>query len=137
MNRIVSSAALIIAGVVTSLLTDNFIVSILICSMLGLLLNREIIIKRDAAYDDPSIDPSEFHGRFQTLKDHVTSHDYDYPIYEDTVLDSVFIDTEGQLWCLGLESLEWYRQVGDKWEKDIPSHKMILVSESEIIEKST
>ncbi len=50
---------------------------------------------------------------------------------------SVFIDAEGHIWSLGLESLEWYLLDDDEWIRNEPQYKMIMVSESEFLETET
>lgn len=134
MNRIITSIVLILSGVVISYLTGNIIVSLVGCSIIGLVLNREIFSSGKSDISEIGVYPDEYHQRFQILKDHVSVHDYDYDIYEDTVQDSIFIDTDGKVWSLGLDTLDWNQLSGDNWIRAEPMKKMILVSEAEFME---
>ena len=134
MNRIITSLVLIVSGVVISFLTGNIIVSIVGCSFIGLVLNRELFSSGKRDISEIGVYPNEYLNRFRALKDHVSVHDYDYVIYEDTVQDSIFIDTDGKVWSLGLETLDWYKLIGDDWIGEEPTNKMILVSETEFME---
>ena len=86
---------------------------------------------------DTGIPSSEYLQGFQTFKEYVNIHDYHYDDYKYTVVDSVFIDAEGHIWSLGLESLEWYLLDDDEWIRNEPQYKMIMVSESEFLETET
>ena len=134
MNSIISSIVLLVSGIIISFLTSNVLFSIIGCSIVGLLLNRELFLSGGDEYSDPWIYPSEYFQGYQTYKEYVIVHDYHYSDYEDTVLDSVFIDTEGQIWSLGLESLDWYQLVDNEWIRKEPHYKMKRISESEFLE---
>ena len=119
---------------VISFLTGNILVSIVGCSIIGLVLNREIVLPEKIDFSEIGVSPSEYHQRFQTLKEHVSVLDYDLDVYEDTVHDSVFLDTDGKLWSLGIDTLEWYQLINDEWMRAEPINKMILFSEAELTE---
>lgn len=132
MNKAISAIVLIVTGLVISYLMSNILISIVVCSILGLLLNREIFSSINEEPINQGILPSEYHQRFQDFKEFLNVYDYYNELYEDTVLDSLFIDSKGILWCLGVESLDWYQNEGDIWVKNEPQNRMILVSESEL-----
>ena len=134
MNIIASLIILFVSGVVLRFLIGNIIVSIVGCSLIGLLINREIFSNGKSDISEIYEFPDEYLKRFQILKEHVATHDYDYPIYEDRVLDSVFIDTDGEFWSLGLDTLDWYKLSGNVWLRAKPMNKMILVSEAKFME---
>ena len=136
MNRIISSLVLVVTGVVFNFLTGNILVSVIGCSLLGLMLNQKIFSQGKRDKTDLGIYPEEYLNRFQTLKDYVKIHDSNYEVYEDTVLDSVFIDKEGKIWSLGLETLDWYQLIVDDWVRAEPKKKMILLSETELTESA-
>jgi hypothetical protein len=134
MNKAVSFSIFIISGVVLSFLTGNIAVSIVGCSIVGLLINREIFSSGNNLISEIGDNPDAFLSRFQALKSHVIDHDYDHHIYEETVQDSVFIDAEGEVWSLELDTLDWYQLSDNAWTRAEPMNKMILVSETEFME---
>ena len=134
MNKLVSLIILLVSGVVLRFLTGNIIVSIVGCSIIGIVLNREIFSAGKSKISEIGDYPDVFLSRFQNLKAHVTVHDYDYPIYEETVQDSILFDTEGKLWSLELDTLDWYQLSEDVWIQAEPMNKMILVSETVFME---
>ncbi len=136
MNRIISSLVLVVTGAALNFLTGNILVSVIGCSLLGLMLNQEIFSQGKSDKTDLGIYPEEYLNRFQTLKDYVKIHDSNYEVYEDAVLDAVFIDKEGKIWSLGLETLDWYQLIADDWIRAEPKKKMILLSETELTEST-
>ena len=137
MNRVISSIVLLVSGVIISYLSSNILFSVIGCSVISLILNRELFMSGGDNFFDSGIPSSEILQGFQTFKDYVNIHDYQYDDYKDTVVDSVFIDAGGHIWSLGLESLEWYLLVDDEWIRNEPQYKMIMVSESEFFEMET
>ena len=135
MSKITYAFMMLVAGVGINYLTGNIIFSFIGCSLIGLGFNAKRIIqsKKTSKFEksELGLSPKEYLNKFKLLKDHVTLHDYDYDMYKNTVYDSIFIDTDGIIWSLGLETLEWYQLKNDNWIRAEPKNKMILINKAE------
>jgi len=140
MGKILYGATMILAGIVIIYFTGNIVYSFLGCLLIGFVFNAKNFFskkKEDQNKEDLSdymLSPREYLNNFNKLREYVNSDKNYYDDYEYRVTDSIFIDTENNIWSLELETHNWYKYEGSNWIKAEPKNDMIIISKNQILE---
>lgn len=140
MGKILYGATMILVGMAIIYFTGNIVYSFLGCLLIGFIFNAKNFFskqKKDQNKVDLSdylLSPKEYLNNFNKLREYVHSDKNYYDDYEYRLTDSIFIDTENNIWSLELETHNWYKYKDHTWVKTEPKHDMTIISKSQILE---
>jgi len=140
MGKILYGATMILAGIVIIYFTGNIVYSFLGCLIVGFIFNAKYFFSKKKEnqnkedLSDYMLSPREYINNFNKLREYVNSDKNYYDDYEYRVTDSIFIDTENNIWSLELETHNWYKYKDNTWIKAEPKHDMMIISKNQILE---
>lgn len=140
MGKILYGATMILAGIVIIYFTGNIVYSFLGCLIVGFIFNAKYFFSKKKEnqnkedLSDYMLSPREYLNNFNKLREYVNSDKNYYDDYEYRVTDSIFIDTENNIWSLELETHNWYKYKDHIWVKAEPKYDMMIISKNQIVE---